>query len=120
MNNMTSNILKQTNEPNDLLDDARKSFRLASQAADPADIERHAKAGREFLLLAHQTAELSAASQPNRSAMPDETLDKSYCQRKAMEYTAKAKAAINPQTKSAYEAAGCEYLYRLSNITEIL
>ena len=37
-----------------------------------------------------------------------------------MEYTAKAKAAINPQTKSAYEAAAREYLYRLSKIKEIL
>jgi hypothetical protein len=120
MNNMTSNILKQTNEPNNLLDDARKSFRLASQSADPADIERHAKAGREFLLHAHQTAELSIASQPNRAAMPDETLDKTYCQRKATEYTEKAKAAVNPQTKAAYDAAAREFLYRLSKIKENL
>ena len=106
-------------EPNNFLDDARQSFRLASQSADPADVERHAKAGREFLLLAHQTAELSNTG-PNRAELPNETLDKNYCQRKATEYAAKAKAAVNPQTKSAYEAAAREFLYRLNKIKEIL
>jgi hypothetical protein len=120
MNHSVTNSVNALIEPNDLLDDVRKSFRLASQSADPADVERHAKAGREFLLLAHQTAELSTASQLNRAAVPDETLNKDYCQRKAAEYTAKAKAAINPQTKAAYDAAAREFLYRLTKIKENL
>ena len=49
-------------EPNErgrtLLQDARKSFRLASEAKGPEDIERFAASGRDYLQLAHKAAEV--------------------------------------------------------------
>jgi hypothetical protein len=97
---------------------------LASQFAVSDADDRHAKAGREYLHLADQTAERRAAHpgswRPRRAAMPDEIRDKEYCKRKAAEYAAKAKAAINPQSDAAYDGAAREYLYRLSKLKEFL
>lgn len=45
-------------EANHFLQDARKSFRLASEAKGPAEIERFAAIGRDYLQLAHKAAEL--------------------------------------------------------------
>lgn len=41
-----------------LLENARKSFMLAGKAAIGSDIARHAAIGRDYLILAHQAAEI--------------------------------------------------------------
>jgi hypothetical protein len=46
-------------EAEHFLKDARKSFRLASDASLADDIERHAGKGREYLRLAHLAAKVS-------------------------------------------------------------
>jgi hypothetical protein len=43
-------------EANNFLQDARKSFQLASEANGPKEIERYAAMGREYLQLAHEAA----------------------------------------------------------------
>lgn len=48
----------------------------------------------------------------------DEMLDKDHCQRKELEYSAKAKAATNPALKSAYEATVREYHRRAELLKE--
>jgi hypothetical protein len=45
-------------EAKHFLQDARKSFRLASEAQAPKDIERYAAMGRDYLQLAHKAAEV--------------------------------------------------------------
>ena len=45
-------------EAEHFLQDARKSFRLASEAKGPEDVERFAAIGRDYLLLAHKAAEV--------------------------------------------------------------
>lgn len=43
------------------LENARKSFLLASKAASSKNIERYAAMGRDYLKLAHEGAEVEAA-----------------------------------------------------------
>jgi hypothetical protein len=45
-------------EAKTFLQDARNSFRLASEAKGPKEIERYAAMGRNYLHLAHQAAEV--------------------------------------------------------------
>lgn len=45
-------------EAKHFLQDARKSFRLASEANGPNEIERYAAMGRDYLLLAHKAAQV--------------------------------------------------------------
>ena len=42
----------------------------------------------------------------------EEKHDASFCLRKELEYSAKARAATDPKIKSTYEAAAREYAYR--------
>lgn len=45
-----------------LLENARKSFMLASKAPNGNDIARYAAIGRDYLVLAHQAAEIVGAT----------------------------------------------------------
>lgn len=54
-------------EPNDFLRDARKSFRLASEANGPNEIERYAAMGHDYLQLAHAAAKVE---QPQSHTQP--------------------------------------------------
>jgi hypothetical protein len=46
----------------------------------------------------------------------DEMLDLSHCVRKGLEYSDKAKAAVDPKLKSAYEATAREYHRRAEQL----
>ena len=54
-------------EAEHFLQDARKSFRLASEAKGPEDIERFA-ASRDYLQLAHKAAEVKL--RPSQRPLP--------------------------------------------------
>lgn len=54
------------NDPEVLLENARKSFMLASKAPTSVDIARYAAMGRDYLVLAHQAAKIDATT-PERS-----------------------------------------------------
>ena len=45
-------------EAKKFLQDARDSFRLASEANGPKEIERYAAMGRDYLQLAHEAAKI--------------------------------------------------------------
>ena len=124
-------------DPNRMLTDARHSFQLASQSDNVNDIARFAKNGRDFLHLAHSSAELTYpenllhraanSNRPQRSlrtydgaAIRDEILSKDYCRRMEAAYAIKAKAATNLELKSEYEAAMQKYAERWRKIDAIL
>jgi hypothetical protein len=52
------------------LQDARKAYRLASDATNAADIERHALHGRDCLVLAHNAAKVVDNRRPSFWAEP--------------------------------------------------
>lgn len=43
------------------LEDARKSFRLASDSTEARSVEHYAEMGRDYLQLAHEAAKLAVA-----------------------------------------------------------
>ena len=54
-----------------MLENARKSFMLASQAPTGSDIARYAAMGRDYLMLAHQAAKIVAiAPKPSFWELP--------------------------------------------------
>jgi hypothetical protein len=50
------------NDPEVLLENARKSFMLASKAPTGVDIARYAAMGRDYLVLAHEAAKIDATT----------------------------------------------------------
>jgi hypothetical protein len=53
-------------EAEHFLRDARKSFRLASDAIQSADVERYAGMGRDYLQLAHKAAKITPIKDRDR------------------------------------------------------